>query len=57
MRQSIANKLGTSLEEATALVDNFHPALASRVKLAVQDIDSAIPQEEKSLAALTQGIS
>lgn len=49
--QSIANKLGTSLEEATALVDNFHPALASRVKLAVQDIDSAIPQEEKSLAA------
>jgi len=49
--ESIAVKLGKSVGEAQEFVDNFHPALASRVKLAVQDIDSAIPQEEKSLAA------
>lgn len=49
--ESIAVKLGKSVGEAQEFVDTFHPALASRVKLAVQDIDSAIPQEEKSLAA------
>jgi hypothetical protein len=49
---SIATKLGQSVEEVTEFIDeDFHTSLTGRIDIAIQDIDTQIPQEQKSMAA------
>ena len=47
-RASIEQKLGVGKEE---YFDNYMKGVASRIKITLQEIDTQIPQEEKSIAA------
>lgn len=50
-KEALGQKLGIEGQELDEYLKELTNTLTSRVKLAVQDIDSAIPQEEKSQAA------
>ena len=47
--ESAAKKLGKTQEETEKYLKEYMLGVTSRIKIAVQDIDLAIPQEEKSM--------